>query len=247
MSDTPDDDDIFTRAGQYVLGVLEPDEIAELALLVLRDRDFAEAVAAWEQRLAPLSRLVTDVAPPPALWPRIEAALRPRPRVRVQAMQAISGLQPAWLRALLRPAIPWAVAGVLAAVAIPLIVGPMILARDGAGSVRVAAITALAGTLAAPSQGGWIAKIHRDGTIDLASIGTIARPSGRDLELWALADGAAAPVPLGLIPATAGKSLPAQALPKGAFKLLVSVEPTGGSATGLPTGPVVYGGTVSTD
>lgn len=242
MSDTPDDDDIFTRAGQYVLGVLDADDMAACALLALRDRDFAEAVAAWEQRLAPLSRLVTDVAPPPTLWPRIEAALRPRPRVRVQAMQAVSRLRPAWLRALLRPAIPWAVAGVLAGVAIPLIIGPALWLPSATRATRVAAITPLGG-----AQGGWIAKVHGDGTIELASVGPITRPAGRDLELWALADGASVPRPLGLLPPTASTRLPGQTLPQGAFKLLVSLEPAGGSPTGLPTGPVLFGGTVNVD
>ena len=60
-----------------------------------------------------------------------------------------------------------------------------------------------------------------------------------DLELWALAAGETRPHSLGVLPA-AGRRLIA-ALPPGT-QLLVSLEPRGGSPTGQPTGPVLYGG-----
>lgn len=66
---------------------------------------------------------------------------------------------------------------------------------------------------------------------------------GQDFELWALADRATKPVPLGLLPtATASADLRPASLPAQRFKLLVSLEPKGGSPTGLPTGPVQFAG-----
>jgi anti-sigma-K factor RskA len=61
------------------------------------------------------------------------------------------------------------------------------------------------------------------------------------LELWALAAGAKAPAPLGVIP-PAGKTVP-PGVAEGTT-LLVSLEPKGGSPTGKPTGPVLYAGTL---
>jgi anti-sigma-K factor RskA len=72
--------------------------------------------------------------------------------------------------------------------------------------------------------------------------GAIAVPSDRDLELWALAKGETRPRSLGVLPAS-GRRLVAALAPD--TQLLVSLEPRGGSPTGQPTGPVVYGGTIT--
>jgi len=60
-----------------------------------------------------------------------------------------------------------------------------------------------------------------------------------DLELWALPKGATVPVSLGVLP-DRGAVIQARAQPD--TQLLVSLEPKGGSPSGAPTGPVVYGG-----
>ncbi|MBM7067998.1 anti-sigma factor domain-containing protein [Actibacterium sp. 188UL27-1] len=63
-------------------------------------------------------------------------------------------------------------------------------------------------------------------------------PTGRSLELWVIA-GDAAPVSLGLV----GQNLHSLALPVvDGTTLAVSLEPTGGSPTGAPSGPVVATG-----
>jgi anti-sigma-K factor RskA len=70
------------------------------------------------------------------------------------------------------------------------------------------------------------------------------RPAGRDLELWAIPEGRA-PVSLGIVnpadPVIRLRPDRPRSLPtRGA--IAVSVEPVGGSPTGVPTGPVVYSG-----
>jgi hypothetical protein len=61
-------------------------------------------------------------------------------------------------------------------------------------------------------------------------------------ELWALSKGATIPVSLGVLPAD-GRLVRAQAQDhRPDTQLLISLEPKGGSPSGLPTGPVVYGG-----
>ncbi len=70
MSET--DRDLF--AGEYVLGVLEGDALAEAERLAASDPEFAEMVAAWQNRLAPLSGMARPVGPPGSLWDRIEAS-----------------------------------------------------------------------------------------------------------------------------------------------------------------------------
>jgi anti-sigma-K factor RskA len=77
------------------------------------------------------------------------------------------------------------------------------------------------------------------GTLTIQPEGTITVPSGRDLELWALAAGETRPRSLGVLPAGGGRVI-AKVAP--GTQLLVSLEPQGGSPTGQPTGPVLYGG-----
>ena len=66
--------------------------------------------------------------------------------------------------------------------------------------------------------------------------------SARDLELWLLKDGEKTPTPLGLLPASGAHLAVGTLSGHGSGKILVSLEPRGGSKTGLPTGPVLYGG-----
>jgi anti-sigma-K factor RskA len=95
------------------------------------------------------------------------------------------------------------------------------------------------------TQGGWLVDVQPDGRITAVAQGNVSHAADRDFELWALADHATRPVPLGLLPVGAGRAdLRPGNLPAQNFKLLVSLEPKGGSPTGLPTGPVMFGGDV---
>ena len=70
------------EAGLYVLGVLEWEEMQEMAQRALREPALADAIAAWETKLAPLGVLAGSAEPPPDLWARIAASLRPTPASR---------------------------------------------------------------------------------------------------------------------------------------------------------------------
>ena len=68
-------------------------------------------------------------------------------------------------------------------------------------------------------------------------------PANSSYELWMLPGGGANPVSLGLLPETGDARLGLSAAQLGVLTrtmtLAVSVEPAGGSPTGLPTGPVI--------
>lgn len=80
----------------------------------------------------------------------------------------------------------------------------------------------------------------------LVALQGVAPQAGKSFELWALPDNGAAPVSLGLMPNSGRLDrdlTEAQRLAlRGASKMAVSLEPEGGSRTGLPTGPVLYVG-----
>ncbi|MDH5539405.1 MAG: anti-sigma factor [Rhizobacter sp.] len=67
----------------------------------------------------------------------------------------------------------------------------------------------------------------------------------RALELWAV-PASGAPRSLGLISATSATVLRRGRLLDGAAALAVSLEPTGGSPTGAPTGPILFVGKLNT-
>ena len=80
-----------------------------------------------------------------------------------------------------------------------------------------------------------------DGALTVTRVAGQPAPDGQVQELWLIAP-EAAPVSLGLL-ADAELSVPYPDLPAG-WTLAVSVEPSGGSPTGAPTGPVVAAGVV---
>jgi anti-sigma-K factor RskA len=239
MSDSSDRD---LLAAEYVLGVLQGEEMATAERLRGTDADFAAAIRYWEERLAPLGALAGAAAMPAGLWDRIDAATTPAPsaalwqridRTTTPPPQVPSSPTPLAFRRRLRV---WQIStGVALALAASLaafiVVRPPLLAP---GPVRMAVLAPMSG--AAPEL---VATIGSDGVLTVRSSGIITVPDGRDLELWALSPGETRPRSLGVLPA-GGKQLIASLATDA--QLLVSVEPSGGSPTGQPTGPVVYGG-----
>jgi anti-sigma-K factor RskA len=70
----------------------------------------------------------------------------------------------------------------------------------------------------------------------------VAPRPGHSLELWVIA-GKAAPKSIGLMREDGAMALEKMALDmQQQMTIAVSVEPKGGSPTGLPTGPVIYSG-----
>ena len=96
--------------------------------------------------------------------------------------------------------------------------------------------------LLAPLAGGppvLMAMVERGDGLVVQPTASIAVPTDKDLEFWALPQGETKPRSLGVLPPS-GRQLTAQLAP--GTQLMVSLEPKGGSPTGQPTGPVLYGG-----
>ena len=225
-------DEVVLLAGEYVLGTLPPDEAARVVLEAADDPALADAIADWERRFGPLIGLAPPVQPPAELWPRIEATALGRGSVAVlrpsAADRARLGL---WRGA--------AAAGFLLAAGVA---GIAILSRQPATGPVPTPVAVLSPIGARPAA--FLVQAERDGALSVRPISPAAVPADRDLELWSLPAGATVPRPLGVLP-TGGMRLAAGAIPTGAGQILISLEPKGGSPTGLPTGPVLYGGAIS--
>jgi anti-sigma-K factor RskA len=84
----------------------------------------------------------------------------------------------------------------------------------------------------------------RSGEVSVSATAAIAGDAHHAFELWGIAD--SSPRALGLLSADRDHPLRlnASAVPAIGDTLAVSVEPVGGSPTGLPTGAVLYQGKV---
>ena len=226
MSDATDhsglpDDELI--AAEYALGVLNQADRAAASERVARDRAFARLVADWEERLAPWAGEIAEVAPPPRVWERIAAQFPAPASERTGLWQNL-----AFWRI-------FALASALAAASLAVIVyfgavsrqAPLIAAIEGGGT-RTFIATLDVGR-------GTIAVVPASYTADATRVP----------ELWLIpADGK--PRPLGLLQANKIVTIalpPALvSLAKSNTVLAVSLEPPGGSPTGLPTGPVIATG-----
>jgi anti-sigma-K factor RskA len=236
MSDLPDDpDDRDLLAAEYVLGVLEAAEAEAVEALAAREVAVVIAIEDWQRRLAPLALIVAPVPPPETLWPRLAAAIggfeeaAPAPPAAV----VVSFPRRAWNS----PAL-WRAATAAALALAAAFAGIAFLQRPAPPSQLAAAL--------APANAPapvFLAETQPDGSILVRPLSRVAVESGRDLELWALPQGATRPVSLGVLPVT-GRHVPGE-LARAATQLLVTLEPQGGSPSGLPTGPLVYAGTLA--
>ncbi len=242
MSGEAEDFDLL--AGIYVLGVLDPEEARAVEDLAARDPEVARSVEEWRNRLAPLTAMVPPVTPPAELWARVAESCfpaqaeadastpvqpEPTPLVPPQPVAPQAPLRRVW-RSL--PVWRAAAAGFALAAAYA---GLLLWSRP-----EPTPYAAALAPLGSPAP-VFLAQLESDGTLHVRPIAQVPVAPGRDLELWALPEGAKAPVSLGVLPAI-GRNLPARTILQGPVQLLVSLEPAGGSPTGQPTGPVLYGG-----
>lgn len=226
----PDRPDRLDRlAAEYALGTSPPRVRRRLAAIARRDTVVAAALDEWSQRLAVLGTALPEVDPPARTWDRIAARL---------GWSATAYARPSWWN---RLAVWRAATAVFLAAAVALGVLQTVGKRAPAPGI----VVILAGSDAKPAM--IAAAAPGEEVLHVKSIGATLPPAGRVFELWGLPKGAA-PRALGVIPAGAVVELPtrsaAVALLASFPALAVSVEPPGGSPTGVPTGPVVFTGQV---
>lgn len=218
-----EDDDLL--AAEHALGLTDASE------RIAADPAFAEAVEGWRARLLPM--LGPDRAPPPDMWDRIVRQLPANdagaPDARLKrwriATFGASALAAALLAVLIVRPQPAPLPPPQAAAPAPMLVASL-MPEKGPGMMTVAYDRRSGRMLVNP--------VKMD-------------PHGRTPELWVIpADGR--PRSLGTIPANAPATMPVaparRAMLAEGVTIAVSLEPSGGSPTGLPTGPVVMAGKI---
>ena len=217
-------------AAEYILGVLQGRARRRFERSLKDDPGLRDLVAQWRERLAPLDALAEPVQPPARVW----GAIRDR-------IQLGSGRRSLWTNLGLWRAS--ALASTAAALALAVSLAVLLPGRHAAEMM----VVVMSGEDASPAMTvSWPMHSTGEPKLRIRVFGHPEMPAGTAWELWLLPGGDQRPVSLGLIGTepTQELTLPRKLAPlmDGAWGLAMSVEPSGGSPTGLPTGPVLYKG-----
>jgi len=227
-------------AAELALGLLEGEELAEARRREIEDYSFARAVEQWNERFAPMLDAIPPEQPRADLWDRIAERLQDKG-------SNIVSIEPMRRRANMWRAYSIGVTALAASLA-------LVLAFDVLNDSPVAqqppaasaAEPVLVATLAAedgPSR--LVISYDRQSESLLVAPAELSGAAGHDHELWLLPP-SGNPRSLGIVRAGAPQRLRVPLELAAALRtdasLAVSVEPTGGSPTGLPTGPVIASG-----
>jgi anti-sigma-K factor RskA len=213
-------------AATYVLGTLRGAARRRFERELGRDPARRHAVAQWESRLDPLDATLPETTPPARVWRGIAAATAPAP-ARGRLWRSL----PFWR----------CLAAGLAAATVALLVAVL---QPGPPTGPVLAVVQ-----DQAKEPVWTLRLDRaDGRLIVETLRPQTPGGDRALQLWVLPPGATAPAPGPLLPARGQAEAPLSpqlaALLAGAGQVLVSVEPPGGAPAGVPTGPVLYAGTL---
>jgi len=228
----PDLDDLDALAGEYVLGTLDATERTAVAARRQREGALDAAIEAWEVRLAPLIDEIAPVAPPDDLLDGI--------------MRRIDGAAGSGeIVALRRRLRAWRTAAL------------------GACAVAASLLLFVAARTVVPQPGqNFVAVLQRDAaspafivSVDTAARNLTIRPvaaapqAGRSYELWLVNNRFRTPRSMGVVQNaafTVASSRLAGISPDVVrdSTFAVTLEPAGGSPSGLPTGPILYSGTL---
>jgi anti-sigma-K factor RskA len=223
---------IDSLAAEYVLGTLGGRARRRFERWLSREWHVQRRVQVWEERLVGLALRLSPMRPSPHVWSQIEKRIgaTAAPGTRPLHGTGDGGRRFSTLRAL------------AASIAIfVVIVGGVATWRATHPELQPVA------TILNPNaiQPAWELTADADMRHLRAVAHGGARPqTGKSFELWALPDNGGAPVSLGLMPESGRIDRTLTEAQRsallGASKVAVSLEPTGGSPTGAPTGPVLF-------
>ena len=226
----PDREELEALAGEYVLGTLTTEERRAAEARYAADAGFRQAVSEWEDRLQPLADSAGEVPLPAAVLERIEARIG----AETTPVAGADGNVVVLRRQVRRWRITSAIVGAAAAVLAGVVVVEQIRPPARSQSEFVAVLTSEG---ASPA---FVATVNTvKGTISVRQV-VPSPPGDKSYELWAV-EPDAVPVSLGVFDDGTSLSRGLEYAPQG-LTLAVTLEPKGGSPTGVATGPIVFSG-----
>lgn len=227
MTTADDHNDDAALAGEYALHLMDAQARQAFEDRLQAEPALRRLVAEWDERFVALAEGFAPEVPPAQIKSRIDNILfsdTAQAPVRVSVWRALMG-------AGFAVALGLVVLAVLPVVEGPQAFSPSFTAELAAGDQSLVVLASYA-----PDTG--VLRLDRQ-------TGN-ARP-GRVLELWLIADGATAPVSLGVLPEQTVVEIALPDTVTGQIAggtLAISDEPIGGSTTGAPTGDVLAAGPV---
>ncbi len=222
--------DIARIADEYVLGLLDDDDHERVEAQITDNRDLREAIAASRERFLPLDTSVDETPPSPSLWQRIDAGLAAAPDEAPQKPLAASNDNrlSLWKRT--------AVASLAASLLLTAGLGWSLMRP-----VDPVVVAILVNDAGEPQA------IVEDFSNKQASIRLLADftvPEGKTMQVWTLPNREMGPVSLGLLDHHRSAKLATPTLPEPKNDQLyeITLEQSGGSPTGRPTGPILVKG-----
>jgi anti-sigma-K factor RskA len=236
-------------AGEYVLGTLRGAARARFQRWMRADAALRRAVDEWQGRLAPLAEAVAPVAPPRRVWEAIES--------RIAATRTATDLAPARV-GLWESLAFWRNLGLVTSGAAAALLAAVMLSapapQQPAPPPQVVRIPAdvvppsYVVVLSDPKTQKPVMMVSAMRKSDLLLVKRLDDSivvADKSLELWALPAGQS-PKSLGLVAMESKHMLKLSGVADQSLgdipMFAVSLEPKGGSPSGLPTGPVLYSG-----
>jgi anti-sigma-K factor RskA len=215
-------------AGEYVLGVLSAENRVRVEIRMKQDRQFAAVVHRWEENLSEFNDDYPIEQPKPDSFSTIETRLFGR-----EALQQNNRWARIW-----NSASVWRGVSLVSIIAVASLTG----VEMGMWESRYGGRHIVADLKTTNSDLSLIANYNRfSGRLRVTPVATNSQAE-KSLELWMI-EASGKPHSLGVLPQTGeGEFLVPDSMRnalKDGVTLAVSIEPFGGSPTGLPTGPVI--------
>ena len=214
--------------GEYVLGLLDEAEAAEVRELIEHDSDAAQMALQWQQHFLELSDQLPPQTPSAQLWQRLQNSLGLAP-----AVSRVSSWLDWW-----QSLTTWRLTSAALALALIVTLLPGTWRPEAPASSYTVVLQA-PGEAAKP---GWVVHVDGEGGLRLQPLLDDQIPADRSVQFWTLVDPAIGPRSLGLV--EPGKPLQLSAEQIGAVQpgqlFELTLEPAGGSPKSRPTGKVLY-------
>ncbi len=224
-------EDIDGLAGEFVLGTLTAAERASVSARRQREPQLNDAITIWENHLAPLNEAIAEIEPPSGVLQHIHSRISAQPRAATDIAALRRGVR-FWRGATL--------AASLVAAGLVGFVGVRELTPKPPSRNLVAVLQKDA---ASPA---FLVTVNVDDRLMTVKAVAAQQEVGKSFELWIIHDTLGPPKSLGVIDGPRPIIKPTFAsYQTGVIEeatYAVTLEPEGGSASGAPTGQVLFSG-----
>ncbi|MDR6433585.1 anti-sigma-K factor RskA [Brucella pseudogrignonensis] len=218
-------------ADEYVLGLLNPDEVLHVEAEITRNEELKQAITRSRERFLELDTSITPMIVDERIWESVQNQLSDSPVPATTPVKSANDNDPS--------VNGWRLAALSASAA-------SILLAIGLGWSLTRTIEPVVIAVLLDDTGGVQAIVEDFGNENarVRLLNNVEIPSGKTIQVWTLPSQDMGPVSMGLLEGAQSAELKAPDLPLPRSEQLyeLTLEPAGGSPTGRPTGPILSKG-----